>query len=54
MSGSSGCSAVSPAGMSAEPMGLQWSHDIKVCVHKNVMNELSTHVHAHTRLRRDD
>ena len=28
---------VSPAGMSAEPMGLQWSHDIKVCAHKNVM-----------------
>ena len=33
-SGNSGRSAVSPAGMSTEPMGLQWSHDIEVCVHK--------------------
>ena len=26
-----------PAGISAEPMGLQWSHDIKVRVHKGVI-----------------
>ena len=37
---------MSPAGLLAEPMGLQWSHDIEVQVHKNVIIELSAHVHA--------
>ena len=52
-SGNSGRSAMSPAGISAEPMGLQWSHDIEVGIHRNVIIELSVHVHEHTRSQRD-
>ena len=37
-SGNSGRYSASPAGMSAEPMALLWSHDIEVPVHKNVIN----------------